>query len=761
MASVTPLPFRRRRPPDDPPSGRSSVTVEPEPFDPRRLFAALLRRKYMILGFMAVGAGLGVLYATQLVPRYSAETTLLIEGKRQNVVNIESVAQGITPDFFTNETQAAVIQSREIAGKVVDRLDLYNDPLFNPPSQPREAGTLDVIRAAVRGWFGGDKDAKIPVDPYAGMTPEERRAARRQELIDAFLGGLTVSPSQRALLVTVSYSSTNPEFAAKAANGVAEAYIREQLESKGNVTQRASQWLSQRAADLRRRLIDSETRLEQFRRQSGITEGQGGSNVLRDQLAKINGDLVAARARRSEAEARYQQVQSLLKSGGGSDTAAAVLDSPLIQRLREQETVVLRKISELRTQLREGHPRMQLAQNELVDLRSKISAEVNKIIINLGSELEIARVREATLAAELKRLEGAIEQQNEAAVTLRALQTEAQANKQLYETIVARFKETDVVDEGLQEADARVISRATVPSAPYYPQKRVIFAVALFFSTVVAVALAVVLELLDSGFRTQQQIEDMTGLPAIGAVPRLPRSARDRPPHQVAAQRPNSAYGEAIRTVRTALLLSGVDEPPRTVLITSSVSNEGKTSLSLSVSALAARSGQRAICLDCDMRHPSVHEALGVSNDAGLSNYLTGQVELSDVIEIDPDTGLHFIVAGTRVPHPAELLGSSQMQALLHKLAAMYELVVLDMPPLLAVSDSLVLTRVVDRVIYLVRWEKTRRETACAGIKQLVDAGARMAGVVLTQIDVKKQSRYGYSGAGGYYYGQNPKYYSE
>jgi capsular exopolysaccharide synthesis family protein len=548
--------------------------------------------------------------------------------------------------------------------------------------------------------------------------------------------------------------------AAKAANAIAEIYIQQQLQRKDTATQNASKWLEQRASELRQKVIESERRLEEYRRRSGIMEVQG-VNLLREEIAKVNNDLIAARTRRVEAEARYKQVQSLLHSGD-ANTVAAVLDSPLIQRLREQEAQVVRKIAELRTRLRPGHPDMILANSELKDLEKKIATEVHKIVISLGNELQIARVRESSLASELQRLEHQVESQNEAAANLKALQTEVQANKQLFETVNARFKETSVVEEGMQQADAHIISRATVPAQPFYPQKRVIVAIALFFSAALGIGLAIILELLDSGFRNAEQLEELTGLPTIGSVPRLARADRNRLPHQVIAARPNAAYSEAVRSVRTALMLSDPDTTPRTLLITSSVSGEGKTSLSLSLACLAARSGQRVIALDCDFRHPNLHLALDCPNAAGLSNYLTGQAELGDVVEIDPVTGMHFITAGVRAPHPTDLLGSARMHALLRRLETLYVLIVLDAPPLLAVSDALVLVRAVDRVVYLVRWEKVRRETAIAGLKQLVDAGANIAGTVLTQIDLKKQRRYGYRGAGGsYYYSQNPRYYNE
>lgn len=759
MASITRFPLRRRailpEPPALPPG------TGDHPFDPRRLFSALLARKYMIGGIMVLGAGLGILYANQITPLYSADTTLLIEGTQQKVVNIESVAQGLKPDYYTNETQAAVIRSRDLIGKVVDRLDLYDSPLFNPELAPPKAGMLDALKAIVAGWFGGSaRRHEKPLDPYAGMTPAQKHAAQREALIDAFLGGLTVTPSQRALLVTVEYASTDPAMAAKAANTIAEVYIQQQLQRKNTVTQNASKWLAQRAGELRQKVIDSERRLEDYRRKSGIMEVQG-LNLLREEIAKVNDDLIAARTKRVEAQARYQQVQKLLRSGD-ANTVAAVLDSPLIQRLREQEAQVLRKIAELRTRLRPGHPDMILANSELKDLDKKIQTEVHKIVVSLGNDLQIAQVRESSLASELKRLERQVEDQNEAAANLKALQTEVQANKQLFETVNARFKETSVVEEGLQQPDAHIISRATVPALPFYPQKHVIVAIALFFSAALGVGIAIILELLDSGFRNSEQLEEMTGLPTIGSVPRLSRADRDRWPHQVISLRPESTYSEAVRSIRTALLLSDPDTAPRTLLITSSVSGEGKTSLSLSLASLAARSGQRVIAIDCDFRHPNLHLALDCSNTTGLSTYLTGQAELSDVVEIDPGTGLHFITAGARAPHPTDLLSSVRMHALLRRLETLYDVVILDAPPLLAVSDALVLVRAVDRVVYLVRWEKVRRETAVAGLRQLVDAGANIAGTVLTQIDLKKLSRYGYRGAGGtYYYSQNPRYYNE
>jgi polysaccharide biosynthesis transport protein len=763
MATVTNFPSSGRGDRDS--WGGPPQINEERSFDPRRIIGALLRRKLMIAAIMATGLGLSFVYANQLTPLYAANVMVLIEGNRNNVLNIENVAKGLTPDYYTNETQAAVIRSRDIAGKVVDKLELLKDPRFNPEIARPQASLWDITYNAVVGWLGGLLEfAGWPDagdrndDSSAGYSPQQMRIAQREMMIDIFLSGLSVIPSQRALLVEIEYVSSSPEIAANAANAVAEIYILDQLADKGSVTQKASKWLAQRATELRQRLIDSEKRLEKFRRKSGIMEVQGGS-LFREQAAKLNIDLVTARTSRGEAAARYRQVQTLLKTGG-IETAAAVLDSPLIQRLREQESTVLRKFGEMKTQVRAAHPRMTLVRNELKDVRSNIAAEVHRIVVNLGNELEIARVRERGFATELKRLESQIDTQNDSAVTLRTLQSEVHANKQLYETVISRFKETGVVGENLQQADAKTISPATVPGLPFYPQKSVMMAVAFFFATAIGIALAIVLEILDNGFRTLEQLEDITGMPTIGIVPKLSRQDRAKKPHQVVTEQPDSLIGESIRTIQTSLMLSGSHEQPNVILVTSSVPGEGKTSIALSMAGLSARTGNRSIAIDCDLRRASLHQTLEVSNDVGLSNYLSGQAEFEDIVQIDPASGLHYISAGARVAHPIDLLGSQRMYGLLQQLEATYDSVILDTPPLLAVSDALVLVRAVDRVVFVVRWETTRRESVIASVKQIAEAGAQIGGLVLSQVDLRKQAKYGYSSGTGYYYGDGTKYSS-
>ncbi len=735
--------------PDDPRlSGVDAFAAEEEQLDLAYLLGVLRRRKYLIAGIMFLVTSFTALFVTQITPLYEAEALLVLEENQQNVLNIDAVTQGLRTDYYTNETEAAVIGSRELAVKAVQRLELVNDPLFNPYLLPAKPGLV----GSIRNWLT-ETEAE---DPWADFSAKEKRALTLEITTDSYLAGLEVSPSFTSRIIAVRYSSTDPQTAARLANTAAEIYILDQLETRGAATVRATDWLNERTDQLRRRVIASEGRLDEFRRASGIVE-TGGTNVYQSQLADLSSELIVARTKRAEAEAQNNQMKKLLAASGNIESAAAVINSPLIQRLREQESQLLRKIAENRTQLREGHPRMALAIDELKDLRANIATEVNKIALNLGNELEIAHVRERNLAAEITLLQEKIGEQADAEVTLNALESEVQANKQLYETILNRFQETKVQDEELIQANARVISRAVEPGSPYYPKKRLMVIAALFASMIGGIALAFVLEYLDSGFRTTEQLENALGQPVLGIFPHL----RDgKAPHKVALERPNSVFGEEIRRIRTSLALSSVHGMPRTIMVTSSVPGEGKTSAAIALAVSAARSGQKCVLIDCDLRHPSIAGLLDMKSGLGLSTHLTGQAGLSNIMEVDVRSGLRVIPAGPAVPHPADLLGSQEMRTLLRRLGELFDFVILDAPPLLAVSDALVLVRSVDKTLFMVRWAKTDRNTVKAGLKQLIETGADLGGLILSLVDMRKSAQYEF-GRSNYYYESYDRYYKE
>jgi polysaccharide biosynthesis transport protein len=736
------------------------ASIEEESLDLRRITATLRRRKIMIAAMAAIGTMLSAFYVSGLTPLYKAESIVVVEPERKKVVNIDQVAQNINPDWLTPVTEAAIIRSRDTALAVVERLDLVNHPAFNAALRPPQPGTLEIGKAwLARGLtlVGIETEFAAKREPAAALAPA--RSLEPEHLVGAFLGGLESIPVERSRLIKIVYTSTDPALAADAANAVAELYIEGQKKAKGQATTEANSWLDQRVREVHEQVIRAQQKRDEFRRQAGIIQ-LGDLSINAEQLAVVNSRLLEARTVRQQAEARYAQVAKLTRSGAALESVPEVLSSALIQNLRLQEIEAGRKIAELQTQFRDGHPKMVLAKAELADARAKLQSEVEKIASQLQHEVDLARSTEATLQAEVQRLQQQMEEQNDAKVTLDLLESELQASKQLYETLLARYKETEVQDSTVQRQDARIISTALPPGGPFYPQKKLLVGVAFAASLVIGVVLAIAIELLDYGFRSLSQIEALTGLPTLGMVPLIVRKEVNRRPHQLAVAKPGSVYGEAVRTLRTALILSDSERPPRTIVVTSSVPNEGKTSTALSIACQSAKSGQRCIILDCDLRQSSVHVHCDLPNRVGLADYLVGKARLEEVIEIDAVSGTHLIPAGARAPNPIDLLGSPQMRRLVKALSQSYDLVILDTPPVLAVSDALVMVRHVDATVFLIRWEKTRRQAAMSGLKLALEAGANLAGVVLSQVDVKRHAQYDYADS-GYYYGGYNKYYTE
>jgi capsular exopolysaccharide synthesis family protein len=429
-----------------------------------------------------------------------------------------------------------------------------------------------------------------------------------------------------------------------------------------------------------------------------------------------------------------------------------VQNSQLIQRLKEQEAAVVRRIGELSGRFGARHPKMIDARAELADLRAKIRAEMGRIIQRLRNDQKIAQAREDSLKDTLTKLQDEQAHQVRDQVELHELTRKAELNRKLYEDFLAKVNLATQTTTR-RESHVRVIATAQPPVDPSYPRKPVIVALGLVLSGVFGVLLVLLIERLRTGFRTPAQIEEAAQLSLLGTVPRLPRrhlARRDIADFVIEAA--GSTYAEAIRSLRTALSVSGPKEPPRVVLVASSLSGEGKTSLVVSLARQAAQSAVTGsvILVDCDLRRPKVAAAMGLDCNAGLMQLFAGEARLEDVILDDPRTGLKVLPAVGGTPNPPELLSSAHMRDLLQELTRRYDLVILDSPALNSVSDARVLARFADATIFVVQWGTTPRNVALAAIRQLQSAGAAIAGIVLHKVDQRTLGLFGYGDAADY-----------
>ncbi len=713
---------------------------------------------------MVIVLGLTAAYVSRMPPAYESEALVMLNDRPpQPVPNIPDVVVGSPPTEDSLASQLLLIKSRGMAERLVDQLNLHLLPEFNPALQPRSVDFttwLDPARL-IPTWLLDHlpkawADTVMTASSSAEMTDQQRAALLRSEIIQAVMDNILAEPANRSTVIGLKFISTDPALAALGANTLARLYLSEQLEAKQTASRRAREFLEQEIERLRSSVASAEQAVQDYRRQHEL------AGVVPDeqQLTEDNTQLVMLRAERVQAEAKLRQVERLLRSNAGLDQASQLLDSPVLTELRTRELELNHQLAELSNEYGERHPRMVNLRAELTALEDRKQAEIKQIAQRQRDEVQVLRAREAALEANIADLKTQLAKYNEAEIGLEALQREATADRELLETYINRAKEI-TSQQKAQEPDARVISRAALPDEPTYPRRKLIFGVALV-SALLAGSLAVFgLEGLDNTFRSSEQIEDLIGLPTLGLVPAIVGlDKRYGSPQDYVLDNPNSPFGEALRSLRTAMLLTSMGSPPKTVLVTSSIPSEGKTSIGMCLARIYARSGRRTLIIDCDVRRPRLHELAGVANQSGLSDVLLQHRELNEVVLLDEASGAYFVTAGGPVPDPAALLASERMRRLLKEVATRFDLVIIDSPPVLSVSDARVLSQMTDKTVFLVHWGSTRRHDVMMGVKQLIEAGADVAGVVLSRVNVRKHARYGYRDSGYYYDDKYTKYYS-
>jgi capsular exopolysaccharide synthesis family protein len=476
------------------------------------------------------------------------------------------------------------------------------------------------------------------------------------------------------------------------------------------------------------------------------------------QLSELNGKLVTARAESAERRAKYEQAQQVQTRGGNVQAVPDVVRSTVISQLRQQQAEVARRTAELAARYNDTHPQVVNARAELRDIERSITAEIGRILSNLKNDYDVAKAREDSLQKSLEQLTGQNDVDNEVSIQLRALERLNVANKSLFENFLSRSKITQE-QSTFEERDARVISPASKPNSPSFPRKTLVMSLALVIGCLIGIGGSVALDMLNAGFSTPKEIEEKLGIPVLATIPLLRDSERKidgKPvdPAMYTHKKPLSRYAESIRALRMGVQMADVDNPAQVVLVTSSIPQEGKSTISTSLAYSALRANQRVMLIDADLRHPSVTHFFGLDNEPGLVDLLTGTVAVEKAfVKMD---GLTVIPAGSKSQNPPDLLGSTRMKALIEKLREFYDYIVIDTPPVGPVIDARVAMQLADKVIFVVRWQSTTREMVTQSLEKL-DADRKLAGIAFDLVDETKTPRYGpYSYYSGDYY---KKYY--
>lgn len=709
---------------------------ESAPLDIKNYLRIIQRRKWGILGLAFFITLLVTVIVFMMTPIYSSSVTLLVEQNKSKLASMDAAYSGAGSDQGYYTTQVEMLKSRALMEAVVDKLKLTTHPLFNAPVKS------SFINSALVGMgIGSD----------SSLAKDEKKVRKNTAM--ALAGMVTIEPSRTSQMITISVISADREMAATIANAVAETYIELDLDAKYKMTQKATSWMNVRLVALKDNLDKSERALQEYREQHNIIEAKGlDLGGATSQLGSSLGSLTEARMARAQAQTNVEQV----RRAKGSELAHPIIQrNPQVASMMSAVADHERKVSELANRYGSQHPKLLDAQAELKQTRENLRLKVAEAVAGLEREYEVARANEAALAGAVAQAKQAIQGSNRKEFELTSLEREVKTNRELYDMFMGQLKGTSAVGD-MQTVVARVVDPAIVSDYAVKPKKKIVIGSAFILSLLLGVGIALLLERLDTSVRSAEDAERKLGLPMLAAVPLVELTAgQSAGLHYRDA--PKSLFAESIKTIRTGILLSGIDHPKKTLVVTSSVPGEGKSTVAINL-ALAHAQTKRVLLIDADMRRPSVAKVLGLDNThPGLSMLVLGMQTIDKCVYKIEGSTLEVLTAGSIPPNPLELLLSEKFKELLAKLSETYDTIIIDSPPVKLVSDAVILSSMATGVVFVLRADATPFQLARIAIRSLQRGGASMFGVVLNQANFKNEEYYGGYGKYNYhaYYGED------
>lgn len=706
----------------------------------------ILRIRWKAIAIAAAGAAVAAALAVwMMTPIYMGAALVMVDEQQRHVFNEQNdpaVLSNLPTDPSSIESQVQMLQSHALAGQVVDRLNLAEDPEFN--------GTRRTVLDAVLG-IGPRLAAMFSA---GGATDPHAVAQRiREQTIGSVLSKLDVQAVGLSTIIAVNFRSASADKAARIANALADTYIDDLAAAKSGATEHASKWLADRVSQLARQAGAADAAVQQYKAENGLIDTSSGTPLTDQQLGSLTTQLTQAQGDQAQAQAKFARVKQLLKSGHGADVTDAVT-SPLIMQLREQEATLLQQKADLSSRYGPLHPAMQNVDARLAELRKKISEEVRRIVGTAANDAAVAAAHVASLKSDMATATATTAGLNKARVKLGELTANASSAHALYQSYLDRLNQTQQ-RANFNIPDVHVVSPASVPLSPVSPKKLLIVGGATLGALVLGFLAALVADRMCHGFRSADELEAGAGLTVLATVPEVKSHGGGLGDVGLEVLRqPLSQFSEAIRGLEIGLsrqagpAISGASGAGKAYLVTSALPADGKTSLSVSLARYLAASGHRVVIVDADHRRPRVAAALGLRPVRYcLDDYLKRRCTLDQALTADPQSPL-VVLAGSGVARDVDLAWSPAMSALIGRLREIADFVVIDSPPVLAVHDAKLLAQMTDGTLFVVRWGKTPREAVSAALKLLRAFGARIAGTVLVRTDPAHYQYYAYGYAG-------------
>ena len=692
------------------------------------LVNAIWRGKFWIVLCAVIGLGLGWYEATKVaVPLYRSTAQMALQVRNEAVVDFQAVISGVSGDEYSMNTEMEIIRSTELISRLVDELDLTNDPEFNPIlAEPRPMSIRAMPRAAI-SWLQGlilgtDDDPTGPAE----IDPDELR----RSVVGAARDNIDASIGKWSYTFNISATSQDRMKSALLANTLARIYRDDQIRIKVEATDDAARWLSERVSELAIELEQRQIGAAELRSQNALVSAEG--------LQAVNTQAIDLRQRLQVAQIQQARTAARLEA----------------MRIAPVDDTQARAIAAADTQLETIAAALASGDSSALE---RFNRRFDQIAAQAEAEAQRAAVQVGELEAGLADLSGQFEQQSADLLALQQLERETQATSVLYETFLTRLKETSV-QQGVHQADSRILSEAG-PGEQVAPRRMVIMGSSMLLGLFLGAAIILLREFMQNTYRNANDLERRTGLVVLGQVPRVPKRKRlDVIAYLLA--KPTSAAAEAIRNMRTSILLSNVDSPPKVIMLTSSVPGEGKTFQSIALAHNLAGLDKKVLLIEGDIRRRTFGVYFPAAKDAGgLLSVISGKMPLQEAVFRASDLGIDVLIGEKSSVNAADVFSSERFRHLIDEMRQIYDYIIIDTPPVLVVPDARVIGQSVDAVVYVVRWDQTPKAQVDEGLKQFESANVAVTGIVLTRIDPAGMRRYGYGGKYGAYSSYGKRYY--
>ena len=714
-----------------------------------RLAVLYRYRRLCVTVFILVTAAM-IIQGYSSIKIYQAQARLLIEDERSTAI------PGLQNDqntYFEDpepyyQTQYKILKGRDLMRRVVRKLHLETVPEFNgtKPPPPTPLSMLSDLRTRLMGYVTKSAPAAASEAPKLDETADE------SALVGGFLGRVGVDPVRGTHLVDVTFISEEPKFAADAANMLIDEYVSENLEIKLRSTQGMLDWLDKELASQAERVKESEKALAEYREKENALSLDDKQNIVLSRLNQLNDTATRARSTRVQKESLYNQVKAIA-SGTNPDAIPIIAQSLNVQAAKSKLNDLQSQKVKLLERYQDKHPTVINVNAQLQDAQRQLDMAIAGAVQSVRNEYETAVIEEQTFGRNLEGAKREATDLNRKGIGYGVMEREAKSNREVYQSLLTREKELRV-SANSRTNNVRVVDRAEVPRGPITPGGRRTWLMSAVIGLVLAIAVALGLDYMNDTIKTPEDITRRLKLPFLGLVPAV---RGDKHPLLASSHVPHD-FGESFRSLRTSLLSKYPEEGTKIIIVTSAQPLEGKTTTAANIAMALAYGGSRVLLIDADMRRPGLHRPLRLTNERGLSQVLTGQARVRDVIQRTVDPNLLAITAGRTPPNPSELLSSERMKTLLTNLAhGPFNWIIVDTPPVLAVTDAVILAPMVTGVTFVIGAEMTRRRLAERAIEIVMQSRPRYAAVVLNKVNFEK-NKYYYS---RYYGHQYKNYYAE